>query len=191
VPLAVVGLIDDLNLFVDEQGVWDAFAYIPGYIRRYPFGLAGEDGGDRFALVIDTGHPGVSPSGDRKLFEAGQMSEIGKQALEFTKTYEADRRLTETMMAKLKSLDLIQGQSAQYTPQGSGEQRTFAQYFGVDEQRLNALSDADFLELRRMNILHIIYAHMMSMANWRNLIGRRMRRFNMTEFEAATGQRLS
>jgi hypothetical protein len=29
------------------------------------------------------------------------------------------------------------------------------------------------------------------MANWRNLIARRMRRLNMTEVEAISGQRLS
>jgi hypothetical protein len=191
VPLAVVGLVDDVNLYVDDQGNWEPYAYVPGYIRRYPFGLAGEVGSDRFALVIDTGYPGVSPYGDRKLFEGGQMSEIGRQALEFTKTYEADRRLTETVMATLKKFNLIQGQAAQYTPQGSTEQRTFAQYFGVEEPRLTALSDADFLELRRMNVLHIIYAHLMSLANWRNLIARRMRRYNMSELEATTGQRLS
>ena len=32
IPLAVVGLVDDVNLFVDENGMWEENTYIPGYI---------------------------------------------------------------------------------------------------------------------------------------------------------------
>ena len=42
-PLAVVGLVDDINLFVDEEGNWERNRYIPGYVRRYPFGVASDD----------------------------------------------------------------------------------------------------------------------------------------------------
>ncbi|MHA7873161.1 MAG: SapC family protein, partial [Hyphococcus sp.] len=54
VLLAVVGLIDDVNLFVDENGAWETHRYIPGYARRYPFGLANQTGTDNMAIVIDT-----------------------------------------------------------------------------------------------------------------------------------------
>ena len=52
-PLAVVGLVDEANLFVGEDGKWQDMAYLPGYIRRYPFALANEAEGDRLATVID------------------------------------------------------------------------------------------------------------------------------------------
>ncbi len=192
VPLAILGITSDLNLFVDEDGNWEQLAYIPGYLRRYPFALAGETGGgDRMALVIDAAYEGVSRSATRRLFENGEMSSFAKQAMEFTKTYEGDRRLTEQVMTALKKFDIIQGQTAQYTPTGTTEPQPFAQYFGVDEAKLQALTDDQYLELRRMNVLAVLYAQLISLANWRSLIARRMRRLNLTEVEAVTGQRLS
>lgn len=190
-PVAIVGLLDDVNLFVDEDGNWDPYAYVPGYIRRYPFGLAAETGGDRFALVIDAGFEGVHRDADRKLFAGAELSDLSKQAMEFTKTYENDRRLTEQVMKAVKELDLITGQTAQYTPTGTNEPQPFAQYFGVDERKLAGLSDEDFLKVRKLNVLPILYAHLLSLGNWRTLILRRMRRFNMTENEAATVRRFS
>ncbi len=190
-PLAIVGLLDDVNLFVDEDGNWDPYAYIPGYIRRYPFGLAAESGGDRFALIIDAAFEGVHREADRKLFNDGQLSDLSKQALEFTKTYETDRRLTGQALNAIKEFDLITGQTAQYTPSGAGTTQPFAQYFGVDEKKLASLSDEDFLKVRKMNVLPILYSHLLSLGNWRGLILRRMRRFKMTETEAATVRQFS
>lgn len=190
-PLAIVGLLDDVNLFVDEDGNWDPYAYVPGYIRRYPFGLAAESGGDRFALVIDAGFEGVHRDADRKLFADGQLSELSRQALEFTKTYETDRRLTEQVFKAVKGLNLITGQTAQYTPTGAQTPQAFAQYWGVDERKLVELSDEEFLKVRKLNVLPILYAHLLSLGNWRNLILRRMRRYKMTETEAATVRRFS
>lgn len=46
-PLAVVGLRDGENLFVDDQGRWTGDNYVPGWLRRYPFiatSLTGYDG---------------------------------------------------------------------------------------------------------------------------------------------------
>jgi hypothetical protein len=190
-PLAIVGLLDDVNLFVDEDGNWDPYAYVPGYVRRYPFGLAAESGGDRFALVIDAGFEGVDRAASRKLFSDGQLSDLSKQALEFTKTYETDRRLTEQVFKSVKELDLITGQTAQYTPSGAQAPQPFAQYWGVDEKKLIGLSDEEFLKVRKLNVLPVLYAHLLSLGNWRNLILRRMRRYGMTETEAATVRRFS
>lgn len=190
-PVAILGFNSDVNLFVDENGNWEEHAYIPGYLRRYPFALAGETGGDRYALVFDAAYEGVSPKAERKLFDNGELSDFAKRAMEFTTTYEADRRLTERIMKELKKFNIIQSQSAQYTPAGETAPRTFAQYFGIDEQSLNNLTDEQFLELRKMNVLAVIYAHLVSLNNWRSLIGRRMQRLGISELEAVAGQKLS
>ena len=59
VPLAVVGTIDDVNLFIDEQGQWERGTYIPAYVRCYPFALAARSK-DEFAVVIDREHAVVA-----------------------------------------------------------------------------------------------------------------------------------
>ena len=55
-PLAVVGLQDEVNLFVDEGGAWAENTYVPAYLRTHPFALA-RTGGDRVALVLDRDGP--------------------------------------------------------------------------------------------------------------------------------------
>ena len=133
IPLAVVGMIDDVNLFVDPDGNWEPHRYIPGYVGRYPLGLAGDsENNDRWALVIDTAFDGVKEGGDRMLFQDGEAGEPVQQALDFCKRYEQDRVLTEQFGKELAELDLIQQQSAQYTPIDSTEPKTFAQYFLVE-----------------------------------------------------------
>src|SRR3954471_14324499 len=40
VPLALMGLNEGVNVFVDEEGKPVGEAYMPAYVRRYPFMLA-------------------------------------------------------------------------------------------------------------------------------------------------------
>ncbi|MEO1136066.1 MAG: SapC family protein [Pseudomonadota bacterium] len=179
--LAVTGIYDDVNLFVDDEGNWDQFRYIPAYIRRYPFGLAAENNGERMAIVIDRSYDGFSSSGDVKLFDNGELTQQTEQAVDFCKNYERDRQMTDQFAKVLQDHELIQPQSAQYTPAGATEPASFAQYFGVDEQRLNGLADDKVLELRKNGLLPLAYALLMSMGNWRILLQRRSKRFNLTE----------
>lgn len=181
IPLAVVGVIDDVNLFVNDEGAWEEFVYVPGYIRRYPFAMANETDGDRLALVLDTASTWVKPGGEVPLFENGEPTQAMNDALEFCKRYEGERRLTDQMMARLKEFDIIQGQSAQYTLPNEAEGRTFAQYFGVDEQRLNALPPERFEGLRKAGLLPYVYAQLLSFSNWRELMNRRAKRFSLAE----------
>ena len=180
-PLAVVGVIDDVNLFVDETGEWETGIYVPSYVRRYPFAMATETGGDRLAIVIDAGSRVLTNGGEIPLFNNGELSKEAEDAVEFCKRCEGERRLTETMMAKLKEFDLIQGQSAQYTRPGDTQGTTFAQYFGIDEKRLADLPADRFEALRQAGLLPYVYAQLLSFSNWRELMNRRARRFNLKE----------
>ncbi|NRA30914.1 MAG: SapC family protein [Parvularculaceae bacterium] len=183
IPLAVLGLMDDVNLFVEDNGEWAVDHYVPGYIRRYPFALATDRESDtenpRMAIIVDAGYEGISKTPEVPFFEGEGPSDAMKQAMEFCQSYERDRLTTNRFAEELKKYDLLAQQMAQYTPEGQGPQ-AFARYVGVDEKKLAALSDEQFLELRKSNILPILYAQLMSMGNWRTLLDRRARRFNLT-----------
>ncbi|MEX0643940.1 MAG: SapC family protein, partial [Parvularculaceae bacterium] len=179
VPLAVLGVIDDVNLFVTEEGRWEDHVYIPGYLRRYPFALANETGGERVAVVFDAAHEAITVGGEKPFFVDGQPSEDMQAAIEFCKQYEIDKIQTEQAMRMLETYNLIAPQTAQYGGNRDSEQKPFAQYFGVDEKRLTELPDDKFLELRRSGLLALIIAEMMSMGNWRTILERRARRFNL------------
>ena len=183
-PLAVLGLIEDRNLFVDDAGEWDPNAYVPGYLRRYPFALAADRQSDpqnpRMAIIVDTGYDGLrADGGDLPFFTNGQPSDAMKQTMEYCQQYERDRMVTQQLAAKIAEHDLLAEQVAQFTPEG-GEARPFARYNGVEESRLQNLSDDKFLDLRRANILPLLYAQLISMGNWRALMDRRARRYNLT-----------
>lgn len=180
-PMAVVGIIDDNNLFITESGQWEEHRYVPGYVRRYPFGAAYETGSDRYAIVIDADYSGFDAGGEVSLFENGEASQFTKDAVEFTRKYEQDRQMTQRFVEELKKIDVLNGQTAQYTPQNSQEQVAFAQYIGVDEGKLKELPDADILGLRSNGLLPVLYAQLMSMGHWRTLVTRRAAKFNLTE----------
>jgi hypothetical protein len=181
-PLAVVGLIDEQNLFVSDEGEWAEGVYVPGYLRRYPFALAADKQSDpqnpRMAIILDAGYEGVRQGGDLPFFDGGEPSQAMKQAMEYCQQYERDRLITQQFAQKLAEYDLLAEQVAQFTPEG-GQPKPFARYTGVEEKRLTGLSDDKFLELRRSNILPILYAQLMSMGNWRSLMDRRARRYGL------------
>jgi len=181
VMLAVTGLIDDVNLFVDENGDWEENRYVPAYVRRHPFGLASETGGERMAVVLDRGFDGVADGGEQALFENGEPTQVTQTAVEFCKKYEQDRQVTEEFAKRLLDFDLLRPQTGQYTPTGASEPRSFAQYVGIDEERFNALSDEQIIEMRKNGMLPIVHALLMSLGNWRLILQRRARRFNLTE----------
>lgn len=182
-PLAVLGLIDEANLFVTDSGDWEEGVYVPGYLRRYPFALATDKQSDpqnpRMAIILDEGYDGLRDGGDLPFFDtAGEPSDAMKQAMEYCQQYERDRLMTQQFSEKLKEYDLLADQVAQFTPDG-GEAKPFARYVGIEEKRLQDLSAEKFLELRTSNMLPILYAQLMSMGNWRALMDKRARRYGL------------
>ena len=64
------------NLFVNEQGAWDA-SYIPAIIRRYPFALTKSADADRFLVCIDEASDLISETEGSAMFdEQGQSTQV-------------------------------------------------------------------------------------------------------------------
>ena len=62
-------------------------------------------------------------------------------------------------------------------PDGTaGEPQKIADYFGVSEEKLNALPADKIIELRDNGALGQIYAHMLSLVGWDRLIALAMAR---------------
>jgi len=164
---------------VDENGEWDNTVYIPGYIRRYPFALASDQGSDRMAIIVDGAYEGITKKPETPFFNGENPSEPMAQAMEFCKSYEQEAQITREFSKRLGELGIVKSQVAQYTPEG-GEPTAFAQYFGVDEKLLSELADDKFLDIRKNNMLPILYAQLMSMGNWRLMMDRRVRRYALS-----------
>ena len=179
-PMAVMGLRDGENLFVRPDGQFEDVTYLPGFIRRYPFVLAGDDGQEQLVVCIDREAPMVVEGGDIPLFENGQLTPYAQTAVQFCSDFETERRRTDQFVARLKALDLFELKAATFTPRmpdgTQGPPMQLADYFAVSEEKLAAVSDADLRELHGNNALRQIHAHMISMHNWERLVGRAAQR---------------
>jgi hypothetical protein len=175
-PMAVLGMRQGENLFVTPDGRYEDLAYVPGFIRRYPFVLAGNEREDQLVVCIDRNAPMVGEEGETPLFENGQLTPAAEAAVRFCSDFETERRRTDAFVARLRELDLFEAKSASFTPRnpdGSmGQPIPVADYFAVSEKRLHDLGDAELRELHQSGALRQIDAHITSMFNWERLIGR-------------------
>ncbi|PTS90994.1 MULTISPECIES: SapC family protein [unclassified Caulobacter] len=181
VPLAVMGLNNGENLFVNADGSIDPGVYIPAYIRRYPFVLANDETQDRLIVCIDRGSTLLSESGQTALFdEKGEPTEYTQNCIKFCDDFEAERRRTDSFVQLLKELDLFELKTATFTPTDAdgqpGQAQTVAEYFGVSEEKLNALPVEKLKELQTNGALAQIYAHLVSLVGWDRLIAVAMMR---------------
>lgn len=173
-PVAVMALRQGENLFVNEDGAFRPDAYIPAYVRRYPFVFANDDAQKRLILCVDRAAPFVKEGGATPLFVDGKPSPYVEQAMEFCNNFEQERQRTEAFVTLLKDLDLLETRDAVFTPRNpdgtAGEPQKIAEYFAVSEDKLKALPADKLVELRDNGALGQIYAHLVSLLGWDRLI---------------------
>lgn len=180
VPLAVMGLNQQENLFIAADGSIEPNVYIPAYIRRYPFVLANDDTQDRLIVCIDRGSDLLSEQGQTPLFDAkGEPTDYTQNCIKFCDDFEVERRRTDAFVQLLKDLDLFELKKATFQPSDetgapAGELMTVAEYFGVSEEKLNNLSADKLKELQQNGALAQIYAHLVSLLGWERLITKTM-----------------
>lgn len=168
-PVAILGLRDNENLFVNDKGVWASDMYIPSYIRRYPFIFSEVQGGEQLSLCVEINDTVVEENGDQRFFEAdGQATSLSKNALEFCKSYHAAAQQTLAFGADLHKSGLLVERTAEIIVP-SGKKINFSGFRIIDEQRLAALDDATFLYFRKKGWLPFIYAHLFSGGQWPRL----------------------
>jgi hypothetical protein len=177
IPIALMGLNEGVNVFLDENGrPLDAHVYIPAYVRRYPFLLARlRPDSDELSLCFD---PSAEAVGDFKegeaLFDGEQPSEATKAILQFCEQFEAAGQRTGAFMEELTKSDLLMDGEVAIQPEGAQQPFIYRGFRMVDEEKLRNLRGD---ELRRMNqngLLPLIYAHLFSLGQMRDVFGRQM-----------------
>jgi hypothetical protein len=173
-PLAVMGLAEGQNLFVSADGDFRPEAYIPAFVRRYPFVFANDDANERLILCIDRKANFISDKPEVPFFENGEPSPYTQNAMQFCNEFEGERRRTESFVQLLKDFDLFDVREAVFTPTNPdgtpGAPQKLADYYCVSEERLRALPPEKFMQLRDNGALGQIYAHIVSLLGWDKLI---------------------
>jgi hypothetical protein len=173
-PVAVMALRGGENLFVSDSGDFRPEAYIPAYVRRYPFVFANDEVQKRLILCIDRDAPFIKAGGATPLFVDGKPSPYVEQAMEFCNNFEQERQRTDAFVKLLNELDLLDTREAVFTPRNpdgtAGPQQKIAEYYAVSEDKLKALPADKLAELRDNGALGQIYAHLVSLLGWDRLI---------------------
>lgn len=171
-PAAILGVQNDTNLYVDEDGKWGA-AYVPAFVRRYPFVFSSADEGQTFTLCIDEDYQGANQDGrGNKLFDdEGERTDYLTGVLDFLKEYQAEFNRTQLFCDKLLELDLLEPMQAQIKLQ-SGQQLSLTGFQAVSREKLNAVAPETLSELAKIGALELIYIHLFSMRHFSDMMER-------------------
>ncbi len=168
-PVAIMGLRDNENLFYNDNGEWADDAYIPAYIRRYPFIFSEMPGNDQLSLCIDMNDNVVEKGGEQAFFDAdGKPSTLSQNALEFCKSYHAAAGQTIEFGKALAESGILVDRQAEIGI-AEGKRINFSGFRIVDEKKLAELDDKTFIEWRKKGWLPFIYAHLFSGSQWQRL----------------------
>ena len=170
VPVAVLGLREKENLFVDDQGRWLA-RYLPAFLRRYPFVLTPIPG-QSLAVCIDEAYPGLGETAGQALFdEQGQETPFLKQTLEFLSQYQREYARTEAFCKRLEENGLLKETNVRADLR-DGRTFTVNGLRVIDEKKLQELPDAVALSLFRSGEMNLVTAHLLSLSNIQRLADR-------------------
>lgn len=170
VPLALVGLREGENLFIEADGQWRPRTYIPAYIRRHPFMLARlQPDAQVLSLVFDDSWGLVAEDGEQKLFEGTEPSEVTRSILKFCEEFEAAVARTRGFMEELNKLGLLmEGQASIQNP-GMAEPANFSGFRMVDEKKLQNIRGDQARKMVQNGMMGLIYAHLFSLGQMREL----------------------
>jgi hypothetical protein len=171
VPVALMGLRNNENLFVDGDGKWLG-KYIPAFVRRYPFVLAEASKEGELVVCIDESFSGFSEKEGEALFEKdGKNSAMLDKAVSFLREYQKQYQLTEAFLAELKELDLFQTLNARIDMK-DGRRFALANFQVIDEKKLLGLDEEKAMKLFKQGRLAWVYAHLISLGNLGRLVDR-------------------
>jgi len=165
---ALLGFQPGKNLMLDARRQWVA-NYIPAVFRRIPFSVAPlKDRKEEYVLCVDEASGQIVDKGGIPLFDKdGKRSEFLEKTLKFTMDCFRQHRAGEVFCSLLNELELL---SPLQINMKEGEKNVRLEgLLRIDEKKMNALPDEDFLRLRKAGVFALIYAHLLSLVNMRTL----------------------
>lgn len=170
IPTALLSLRSNENLFVGPGGHWEGH-YIPAFIRRYPFVLAGTTD-EQLMVCVDEGHPSVgAPKGQRLFTDTGEPAPFLANAIAFMQEFQAETRRTREFVHRIVELELLTEVAARAELKGGGAYQ-LGGFSVINETKYRALDKDTVDELFRKGWLALIDAHLLSLGNLGRLIDR-------------------
>jgi hypothetical protein len=181
IPLALMGLNEGVNVFLDDTGkLRNPAIYLPAYLRRFPFLLAKlRPDSEELSLCID---PTAGAVGDFKdgqaLFDGDQPPESTKAILNFCEQFEAAGQRTNVFVEELKKTNLLMDGEVAIQPQGGEQPFIYRGFRMIDEEKLRELRGDELRKLNQNGMLALIYAHLFSLTAMRNIFAMQIEQGN-------------
>ncbi len=186
VPLALLGLNEGVNVFMGEDGKFTENVYVPAYVRRYPFMLAKlRPDTDELSVCFDPSVEAIGPfeEGD-PLFEDGQPAEATKQILQFCEQFEQAGQRTEAFMKDLVESELLMDGELSIQPDADKPPFIYRGFQMVNEDKMRDLRGDQLRKMNQSGLLPLVYAHLFSLAQMREVFGRQLAQGKVAEGEA-------
>ena len=177
VPLALMGLHEGANAFLDSTGLpHDPSIYIPAYMRRYPFLLAKlRPDSDELSLCFDPTSGAVGDFEDGEpLFDGDEPSDATKAILQFCEQFEAAGLRTAAFVEDIVKADLLMDGEVAIQPEGAEQPFVYRGFRMVDEEKLRNLRGDELRKMNQSGMLPLIYAHLFSLSQVREVFMRQM-----------------
>ncbi|MCC2980484.1 MULTISPECIES: SapC family protein [unclassified Sphingomonas] len=177
VPIALMGLNEGVNVFVDADGklVEDNF-YVPAYIRRYPYLLARlRPDAQELSLCFDPTSDTIGQFDEgQPLFENGQPSEVTKNILAFNEQFEQAGARTAQFMNELRETELLMDGEVSIQHEGYEQPFVYRGFQMINEEKLQDLRGDQLRKMTKSGMLPLLYAHLFSLSLMREVFARQV-----------------
>jgi hypothetical protein len=187
VPIALMGLNEGVNTFVDADGRLLNDVYVPAYIRRYPFMLSRlRPDTDDLSLCFDPTTDAIGPFEDGEpLFNNGEIAPYTQAVLNFCEQFEQASQRTANFMAELAEHQLLMEGEASITPEGSTQPFVYRGFQMISEEKLRDLRGDVLRKMNQSGLLPLLYAHLLSMNLFREIFARQVAQGKVPELQPA------
>jgi len=168
-PVALLGLGENNNLFLQPDGKWRPDTYVPAYVRAFPF-IFVEDAKSRTTFVgMEPDAACLRQDSGAPLFEDGKPTGALNEAISFCSAFRDNLAAATAFGRALDAQGLLEEEEAtvNFTAGGGARIRGFKI---LRADRLDQVSDETFIDWRRRGWIAPIYAHLHSSARWSRLI---------------------
>ena len=168
-PVALLGLTEGSNLFVQPDGKWRPDTYVPAYVRAFPFIFVEDEKTKTLYVGMEPDADSLRLDSGAPLFEDGKPTAALNDAIAFCSAFRDNLMAAGTFARALNAQGLLEDEEAtiNYTAGGGTRIRGFKI---LKPERLDKVSDETYLDWRRRGWIGAIYAHLHSAARWGRLI---------------------
>jgi hypothetical protein len=176
VPLALMGLNEGVNVFIDDEGKPLNPVYIPAYVRRYPYLLARLDQkAEELSLCFDPTSDLIGEGGEgNALFEDEKPTESLNAILKFCEDFEIAAQRTTAFVKELQEMDLLIDGEVTIQPGDADKPFLYRGFRMVDEEKFRDLNGDVLRKISQNGILPLVMAHLFSLPQIREVFGRQM-----------------